>query len=117
MKNTENIKTRNLDEFEKDVNLYRLVSGGQNNALELLRKIVDKIHLDNSANPSKKLPSILIHGKEGTRLHALALLNSLCIVDIRECKGIFLDNGLNSRENFEDSYFDTAHLITSAEEL
>jgi hypothetical protein len=116
-KTQETITRRNLDEYENDVNLYRLVSGGKNKGLQILRKIVDKIHSDSYSSPGTKIPSILIHGKEGTRLHALALLNSLCITDIRECDSKFFDSGMSSKEVFEDSLFGSAHLITNIEQL
>ena len=113
MKKTKQNIIRNLDEFENEVNLYRLISGGGNQGLILLRKIVDKIHSDNYSRPGTKLPSILIHGKEGTRLHALATLNSLCFSDIRECNSRYFDSGLSSKELFEDSLYSSAHLLTN----
>jgi len=117
MKKTEKNITRGLDDFDKDVNLYRLISGGQSSGLQILRKILDKIHNDNYSSPGTKLPSILICGKEGTRLHALALLNSLCIEDIRECDAKYFDAGMNSKEIFEDSLYGSAHLVTNIEQL
>lgn len=113
MKNTKQNIIRSLNEFDDEVNLYRLISGGESKGLITLRKIVDKIHSDAYSNPGTKLPSILIHGKEGTRIHALALLNSLCISDIRECESRYFDAGMNSKEIFEGSRSSSAHLLTN----
>ena len=117
MKKTKKTIPKDINDFEREVNLYRLVSGGTGTALVQLKKIADKIHQDNFSSPGTKLSSLLLCGKEGTRLHALALLNSLCISDIRECDGRYFDSGLNSKEIFENSYFDTCHLITNIEQL
>ncbi len=117
MNKTERTETRSLSEFEDDVNLYRLIPGGTGKALVLLRKIADKIHQDNYESPGTKLPSILLCGKEGTRLHARALINSLCLEDIRECDSRFFDNGMNSKELFEASDFNSVHIITNVEQL
>lgn len=117
MKKTQNTILKTVNDFEREVHLYRLVTGGTGKALVLLRKLADKIHQDNYSSPGAKLPSLLLCGKEATRLHALALLNSLCIEDVRECDARYLDAGLNSKELFENSYFDTCHLITNVEQL
>ena len=117
MKKTPKTIPKDINDFENEVNLYRLVSGGSCSGLLLLRKLADKIHQDNYLSPGTRLPSLLLCGKEGTRLHALALLNSLCIEDIRECDSRYFDSGINSKEIFENSYFDTCHLITNIEQL
>ncbi len=79
MKNEKKENTQiicSIDEFEREVNLHRIISGGMGKGLVLLRKIADSIHYNNYFNPGTKIPSVLICG-EGARTHAYALINSL----------------------------------------
>ena len=105
-----------LDEFEDYCNLWTIFSGGSGRAIVFLRKLVDCIQSDNYSNPGNELPSLLLTG-QGKDLIARAFVNSLKIEDIRECPGLYLDNGIGSSQFFEDSLINTAHLITDVELL
>ena len=101
-----------IEDFEKSINLYSIVPSGKGRAVEFLRKIVDEIFAQGT-----KRPSVLIVGKEGKTLLAKAFINSLVIGDVRECDACYFDNGLNSKEFFENSLYDTAHILLNIEGL
>lgn len=101
-----------FDDFENYVNLYNLIIENNPN-LKLLQKIVDYIHLKRPL----KMPSILLIGTEGKGLIAQAILNSLCIEDIRELESKYFDMGYPSKYLFSDSTDDTAAIIKNIENI
>jgi hypothetical protein len=114
MKDIQNKTTYDYDLFIANLNLWNLIVGGSGKGLDLLRHIVDGVFHDNYSCPGKRMPSIIITG-DGHSLVSQALINSLQIMDIRECHSHYLDNGINSTCIFEDSHPDTVHCITHIE--
>lgn len=114
MSKTKHKDVYELEDYENHCHLWNIFAGG--NSLVLLRKIVDSIHYNNYARPGKRLPSLIVTGDQ-RRLVAKAFINSLKIEDIRECPGLYLDNGISSSHFFEDSLINTAHLITDTEHM
>ncbi len=110
-----NKKNADIGDFEQYCNLYNIV--GDEKAIEFLRAIVEEVHQDNYFAPGTKRPSILIVGKEGKTLLANAFLNTLAIEDVRICPSKHFDNGMNSKELFDNSLYDTAIIITDFEQL
>ena len=117
MKKQQKQETHEIDEFENYCHLWNIVPSGKGVGIVLLRKIIDAIHTDNYSSPGNILPSFLITGKEGKKLVAKALVNSLKIEDVRTCPAQYFDNGIPSYEFFWDSLTNTAHIITDIEQL
>jgi len=117
VKKTANENIISIDKFEEHVHLWNLLSPGSGKAIVLLRRIVDAYHTDNYTHKSNTYPTILIVGKEGTRCHAKALMNSFVFETIRECRGSYLECGINSKHFFLASTCETAHLLTNVEEV
>ena len=114
---TENNSIYEIDDFKFHSHLWNLIPSGQGKGIVLLRSIIDAIQANNYSRPGNKLPSILIIGEEGKKLTAIAIANSLQIEDIRECKAVYLDNGISSFQHFCESTTNTAHILTDVNEL
>jgi len=101
-------QTYKFDEFDQHVSLWNIVPAGKGHSLVVLRKIIDSIH----NGTFKKNPSVIIAG-EGARTLGVALANTLCSEDIRQCDAKFLNNTRSQVEHFAASLFDTVHIISN----
>ncbi|MBE0536847.1 MAG: hypothetical protein IH624_14370 [Phycisphaerae bacterium] len=97
-----------FDEFDQHVSLWNVVPAGKGHSLVVLRKIADGIH----NGTFKKSPSVLIAG-EGARTLGMALANTLCSEDVRQCDAKYLNNTRSQIEHFAESLFDTVHIISN----
>lgn len=119
-KKTEQTKTnRDIDDFEQDIHLWNMISGGSAKGLMLLRKVVDATF---SKTDKSRMPRVLIIGDDnsGSNFHARALTKSLCLEDIKEVPAKFIDGsgGMNSKEFFASNCgLNSAHLIYDLDAL
>ena len=115
-KQEKQIETHDIDDFLNYIHLWNIVPGGQGKGIEFLRKIVDSIQTQNYSDPGNRLPSLLITG-QGKELVSKALVNSLHIEDIRDCKARYFEQGIYSHQFFNDSLSNTVHIIEDVDQL
>ncbi len=112
MKETQQEQTYQFDEFDNHVNLWNLVSPGSGKCLDMLRHIEEGIHAANFY----KSPTILIAGEE-CETFAMAMTNSLCVDDVRNCDGKYFNIIKNQMDFFDNSMDNTVHIMSNVEKM
>lgn len=109
---------RHIDEFESSVSLYNLLAGGKGKGIILLKKIVDQIQNDNYENVnSDSPPNILITGKEGKSITAIAFLRALGVQEIRQIQACFIEGDSYLVAFFQNSNANIGYIIRQIEKL
>ncbi len=101
----------NWDDFDSNISLWNIVSNGS--GIAELKKLCEYIHNEHP----HKMPSVLITGSEGKKTHARALINSLCLEDVRICPARYFEVGIPSRQVFKDHIYNSAVVIEDILEL
>ena len=109
---------RDIGEFDESISLYQLVPGGRGKGIMFLKRIVDQIHQDKySRAVSRKLLSIIIHGKEGKGTVARGFLRAVGSQEVRQAQSHFMEGESYLLALFNTSSPDAAYIMHNIEQL
>ena len=106
-----------LDEFDDQVSIWQLIPAGEGKALKKLKLIVESVLNGDVEKESSKPLSLLISGKNSTKIYAKAFLRGLGLGDIREIPAPVIQSYNDLIEFFHLSSSDTGYIISQAQNI